>query len=131
MVAVARRCSAITEGGHPCKAAPLRDGPFCFRHSPDHREEAKEASRLGGQRRRREGSVASAYDFDGLEGLALVSRILEIALVETLSLDNSNQRSRTLVSVASAFLRATEVGEYEQRLAALEGALATRGSRSA
>ena len=51
--------------------------------------------------------------------------------METLSLDNSDQRSRTLVSVATAFLRATEVGEYEQRLAALEGALASRGARRA
>lgn len=68
------------------------------------------------------GHGRSPYDFDDLDGLTLV---------ETLSLDNSNQRSRTLVSVAAAFLRATEVGEYEQRLAALEGTLAARRTRRA
>ena len=39
---------------------------FCLFHSPDHEEEAAEARRLGGLRRRKEKTLAGAYEFRGL-----------------------------------------------------------------
>lgn len=43
----ARPCSAITKGGTACRMPALEDGDTCFRHSPEHREAALEASRRG------------------------------------------------------------------------------------
>ena len=55
-----------------------------------------------------------------------VRRLLEIAVVDTLGLENSIARSRTLVYIAQVGLRAIEVGELEDRLQAIESTLAPR-----
>ena len=91
-----RYCRAIKEGGEPCRSAPLRDGPYCFWHSPEHAEEAAEARRLGGQRRRRERIVSGVYDFEGLDTVPRIRRLIEVAALDTLGLENSVNRSRDL-----------------------------------
>lgn len=47
--------------GRSCRSAPLREEEYCLFHSPDHEEEATEARRLGGLRRRKEKTLAGAY----------------------------------------------------------------------
>ena len=47
-------------------------------HSPENAEEVAEARRLGGLRRRREVAVSGAYEFDGLETVAGLRRLLVI-----------------------------------------------------
>ncbi len=121
-----RRCQAIAEGGEPCNATPLRDAPYCFWHSPDHQTEAQEARRLGGLRRQREATLAGAYDFQGLRTVEEIRRLLEIAVTDTLELQNSVARSRTLAYLAQTALRLLEVGELEERVAALEAAVEPR-----
>ena len=118
-----RACKALKEDGTCCQAPPLQDGDFCLMHSPEHAEEVAEARRLGGLRRRREKAVSGAYDFEGLGDVGQVRRLLEIAALETLSLENSVARSRTLAYLA---LRALEVGEFEERLEALERVVVPR-----
>ena len=86
-----------------------------------------EARRLGGLRRRREVAVSGAYEFVGMETVGGLRRLLEIAAVDTLSLENSIARSRTLAYLAMAAIKLLEVGELEQRLAALE---ASHGQKS-
>ena len=61
-----RQCRATVEHGQPCGATPLRDKDLCFWHDPEHKEEADKARQLGGQRRRRESTLAGAYDVEGL-----------------------------------------------------------------
>ena len=63
---VGRGCTHVLPDGRLCRATSLRDEPLCFWHSPDREEEAAEARRLGGLRRRREKTVSGAYDFAGL-----------------------------------------------------------------
>ncbi len=121
-----RRCRAIAEGGQPCNAPPLREHPYCFWHCPDHQTEAQEARRLGGLRRQREATVAGAYDVDGLASVSDIRRLLEIAVTDTLELPNSVARNRTLAYLAQTSLRALEVGEMAQRVAAIESAVAPR-----
>ncbi len=104
----------------------MRDSPFCFWHSPDHAEEAAEARRLGGLRRRREKTLAGAYEIEGLGSVVEIRRIVEIAVLDALSLDNSVARGRLLVACALAGAKLLEVGELEQRLEAVEGALKPR-----
>lgn len=121
-------CQARTADGRACTAAPLRDGTFCFWHDPEHEEQAAEARRLGGLRRRREKTLVGAYDLASLATLDGIRRILQIAVMDTLSLDSSIARSRTLISAVLAAVRLRETGELEDRLGALEVALAGRAA---
>jgi len=121
-----RSCKYRKDDGQPCGAPPLQDSDFCLFHSPDHAKETAEARRLGGLRRRREKTVSGAYDLEGLDDVAKIRRLLEIAVLDTLSLENSVARSRTLAYLAQVALKTLEVGEFETRLEALE---ATTGPR--
>jgi len=129
---VMRTCLGERPDGQRCRSWPIRDEPYCLWHSPDREEEAADARRLGGLRRRREKAVSGAYDFAGLDSIPAIRRILEIATIDTLGLDNSIVRSRTLISAAVAAAKLLETGELEARLATLELALgAARENRGA
>jgi hypothetical protein len=116
-------CSFRKPDGQRCRAAPLIDQEFCFWHSPEHAEEVAEARRLGGFRKRREAAVIGAYDLEGLETVAGLRRLLEIAVVDTLGLENSVSRSRTLTYQVMVAAKLLETGELEQRIALLEDAV--------
>ena len=116
-------CPFLKPNGQRCQAPPMVSQEFCFWHSPEHQQEAAEARRLGGLRRRREMTVAGAFGFEGLDSVVDIRRLLIIAAVDTLSLDNSFARSRILVAVALAANKLLETGELEERLAALEEAV--------
>lgn len=117
-----RQCSHRKPNGEHCRAVPVGESDYCLMHSPDHAEEVAEARRLGGLRRRREVMVSGAYDFQGLNTVADIRRLLEVAVMDTLGLDNSIARARTLAYLAMGAIKLLEVGELEQRLAALEAA---------
>jgi hypothetical protein len=119
-------CRAVKDDGQPCGAPRLRDSEFCFWHSPDHADELAEAQRLGGLRRRKERTVSGAYDLEGLDDVPKIRRLLEIAVTDTLSLENSIARSRTLAYLAQVALKTLEVGEFEARLEALEATMGPR-----
>ena len=53
-------------GGLGCGATPMRDVTLCFFHAPGNEEEQADARRLGGLRRKREKTLAGAFDFEGL-----------------------------------------------------------------
>lgn len=125
---VARRCSEVAANGRPCRARPLRDVPFCFWHAPGNEEEVAEARRLGGLRRRREKTVSGAYDFTGLNSIEEIRRLLEIAAIDALGLENGIARARVLVSIAQAGAKLLETGELEARIEILEAAVAARRS---
>ena len=124
-----RRCTSKRANGEQCMAPPLRDGNHCFLHSPEHAEEVAEARRLGGLRRRREVAVSGAYDFIGLETVSGIRRIMEIAVLDTLSMDSSIPRNRALVYFAQIALKALETGELEERIEALESAVRSQDNR--
>ena len=123
---VSKTCSYRRETGQACRAAPLRDGDFCLWHDPEHTEEVAEARKIGGSRRKRERTVAVAYDFEGLTSADSIRRLLEIAVVDTLSLDNSVNRNRTLAYLAQGAIRLLDHAEHEDRIRALEAALGPR-----
>ena len=118
-----RGCAGFKDDGQPCRAPKLRDSDYCLMHSPEHAEEVAEARRLGGLRRRREVAVAGAYEFNGLETVADLRRLLDIAALDTLGLENSIARSRTLGYLVGVAGRLLETGELEQCLASLEAAV--------
>lgn len=122
-----RMCSQRLKNGQQCRAGPIADSEYCFFHSPEHQEEAAEARRLGGVRRRRERVVSSAYDVEGLDSIPKLRRLVEVAVLDTLGLENSVARNRTLAYLAQTGWKLLEAGEFEERLQALEAALRTRG----
>lgn len=121
-----RVCVFVKSGGGTCGAPPLQDADLCFWHHPDHTVEAAEARKIGGQRRRRELVVGGAFDFEGLGSVGSIRRLIEVAAVDALGLENSISRARTLAYLAQTAARLLETGELEDRLAALEHALRPR-----
>ena len=81
---------------------------------------------MGGSRRRKEATIAVAYDFEGLNTVAQIRRLLDVAAIDTLSLENSVSRSRTLIYVAHTAAQLLEQGELEARLERIERALEGR-----
>jgi len=121
-----RSCSFIKEGGARCMASPLQGGDLCFFHDPETQEAAAEARRLGGIRRRRESTVVGAYEVGDLDKVEDLRRLVQIAVIDTLSLENSISRSRTLGYLAQVGAQLMERGEMEQRLQELEALLHPR-----
>ena len=74
-------------------------------------------------RRRREKAVSGAYDFEGFESVGQVRRLIDIAAIDALALENSIARSRTLAYLAQVGISLLEKGELEDRLQAIEEAL--------
>jgi hypothetical protein len=128
---IRRRCAYAKADGQPCQMAPLRDRPYCFAHDPERAEEAADARRLGGLRRRKEGTIAVAYDLPGLESVAGIRRLLDIVVTDGVGLDNGIPRLRVLISTALAAMNLLKVGELEERLAALEGVIGHRTAQAA
>jgi hypothetical protein len=95
-------------------------------HDPEHATEMQEARRLGGLRRRKEKVTSGAYDLEGLNDIRQIRRLLEIAALDALGLENSIARSRTLAYLAQVSVKLLEVGELEERLRALESVLHPR-----
>ncbi len=121
-----RRCAGSKPDGSACGSAPSLESSFCLFHDPDRTEEAAEARRVGGQRRRRERIVAGAYDFAGLGTVVDIRRLLEVAVMDTLGLENSVARNRTLAYLAQVAAGLLQAGELERRLNSLEAALGPR-----
>jgi hypothetical protein len=100
--------------------APLAERPFCFAHDPERADDLAEARRLGGLRRRREGTLAVAYDLPGLDSVEGIRRLLDTVVTEALGLDNGIARLRVLIAVATVATKLLEVGDLETRIAFLE-----------
>ena len=67
-----------------------------------------------------QGSFVGAYEFDGLGTVTDIRRLLEVAAFDTLGLENSVARSRAIAYLCQVAYKGLEVGQMEERLAALE-----------
>jgi hypothetical protein len=128
---IIRRCAYAKADGQPCRMAPLHDRPYCFSHDPERADEAAEARRLGGLRRRKEGTIAVAYELPRLDSVAGIRRLLEIVVTDGLSLENGIARQRVLIATAVAAMNLLKVGEIEDRIATLEQAVGVGRQTSA
>ena len=111
-------CQADNLKGQPCGAAALKGDDFCYMHSPSKAEERAQARKLGGYRTRR--PHGSARSPRRVRSIGHVLKLLDYALGETLELENSITRGRLLVALAGEYIKALDVGEFEQRLQAIE-----------
>lgn len=124
-----RACKGLRTNGEACAAPPLTDGSYCLWHDPAHVDVVAEARKVGGSRRRKEATIAVAYDFAGLASVDQIRRLVEVAVIDTLSIENSISRARTLAYLAQTATKLLEVGELEDRLQRVEQALGPRLQR--
>jgi hypothetical protein len=80
-------------GGPVRDHARQRDRPYCFAHDPERAADAAEARRLGGLRRRKEGTIAVAYDLPGLDTVVGIRRLLDIVVTDGVGLENGIARA--------------------------------------
>lgn len=118
-------CSATTKTGRPCRAQALAGGAFCLMHDPERAAEVAAIRRAGGLNRRTRRAVGTRYPAT-LRSVGDVQELLEAALEDTTLQENSGARTAALARLATTALKALEVGELEERLAALEARLGLR-----
>jgi hypothetical protein len=121
-------CKGVARSGQACGMAPLRDSDYCWTHDPSKGRERAEARQKDGRNRRTPRTVIASLGADitppaGLDDMASIQAGLNLVWRDTLSQENSGSRSRTLVAVLLAGVKCLEVGELEERLAALEQAV--------
>ena len=121
-----RTCKERNTKGEPCRGTPMRESDYCVFHDPDHAEVVAQARSAGGQRRKREATLAAAYDFQGLTSIQEIRRLVEVAAYDALGLNNDLGRVRALGYLAQVATSLLEKGEMEERLQAVEAALGPR-----
>ncbi|MHB8674671.1 MAG: hypothetical protein ACYDAK_13470 [Candidatus Limnocylindrales bacterium] len=114
--------------GRLCRAPALRGERFCLMHDPAHADEVAEGRRLGGARRRRERTLASAYELTSVRTIDDLLRVVEIAICDLLGLETSIAKARALLHGAMVGGSLIKTNEYETRLEALERAEAGRAA---
>jgi hypothetical protein len=132
-------CAGQNDRGELCGMPPLKGEAWCFAHHKDRAGERMAAQKRGGRRNRVAGTVLTLAEDEAAVPLELgdmkaVQAALNLVWRDTMRQENSAQRSRTLVAVALAAMKALEVGEYEDRIRALEQTVAQqpqRGGRAA
>jgi hypothetical protein len=72
-------------------------------------DEAAEARRLGGLSRRKEKVVSGSHDIEGLENVSQLRKLVEIAVLDTLALENSIALSRAFIAAAGTAAKLLEV----------------------
>ena len=104
----------------------MHDSDFCFWHAPEHAEAAAEARRVGGMRKRKEHAIQGAYAYEGLTTVTDIRRVLDVATIDLLALDNSVSRNRALIAGAVAAAKLLETGELAEQIRELIAVLKPR-----
>jgi hypothetical protein len=128
---VVKTCKGVTRAGQPCRANPADESEYCAFHDPEHADAVQEGRRVGRQRRKRETTLAAAFDFESLRTIPNIQRLVDVAAFDALALDNNIARVRVLAYLAQTAMKLVEVGEMEERLQAVEAALGPRVVRDA
>jgi hypothetical protein len=95
-------------------------------HDPEHAEEAAQARKLGGQRRRRESTLAGAYDVGDLATVEGIRRLLEVVVYDLLGIENGIARARAIIAVSHELAGLLKTGELEEKFAELLAVLKPR-----
>jgi len=111
----AKRCSGVTKSGQGCRSWAVKGSDYCQAHDPGLAAQRAAWRKAGGEARATpEGEPVELLNMqDVRQGLSAV-------IGSTWKLQNTAERSRALCQLYLGALRTFEVGELEQRVAALE-----------
>jgi len=112
-------CQATNRFGGSCGSNAMEDSIYCFSHDPAHAVRRQEARQKGGFLRKTPKAKVER-DNCRLRSVEDVLNLLEETLADTTLQENSTSRTKALVSIALAALKALEIGELEKRLKELE-----------
>lgn len=128
---MARTCFHTKNDGSPCGMAPLDARDYCWAHDPENARDRAEARKRGGLNRRTPKGGSGGGDGgepQRYRSVEAIQELLERTVADTLLQENTDKRSRTVATLAGSLMKALEVGEWEERLAALEAAQTKRRS---
>jgi hypothetical protein len=125
---VIKTCKGTTRAGQPCRANPADEPDYCAFHDPEHADAVQEGRRVGRQRRKRETTLAAAYEVESVRTIPNIQRLVDVAVFDALALDNNI--ARVLAYLAQTAMKLVEAGEMEERLQAVEAALGPRVVRN-
>ena len=119
---LSRLCSATTKDGKPCGAIALKGGDRCAFH--EHPDMAVVLGAKGGANRRQ---VLEAADLpDDVETAGDVKRLLAVVVSQVLTGQIATQVANSAGYLLTTMLRAVELADHEDRLAAIEESLGLR-----
>jgi DNA-binding helix-hairpin-helix protein with protein kinase domain len=104
----------------------LTDGEYCFWHDPANEKEVAEARRMGGLNRKREQTLATVYELEGLGTLEDIQRVYELALMQNLALENSVARNRAIADTATAAARLYRDNEMARQMEQIKSVIEGR-----
>ena len=121
VAATTGRCQATTKSGAPCQSYAGANSKWCFWHDPALAAQRAAARRKGGRARhaRKLGTLGDP-DAIELDAPGDWGAIVALATKDTMRLENSVSRNRTLGYLAMTAARLFEAVELEARLSALE-----------
>ncbi len=114
------KCKGKTKSGGVCKMPALKNSQYCFTHNPKTRAAQAKARKLGGYN---SSTPHAGNPSDIPAQIATITdarSIVGYTLQELMVMDNSIARARALLAVFDSFMKVFEIGELEQRIAALE-----------
>jgi len=119
VITTGQRCKATTKAGEPCRGFAVGGGGYCFTHDPGRAEERRLARAKGGAARHGR-KLGGNHEAVTLASIADLLPLLERAVNDVLSLENSVARARTIGYLAGIAVRAFELTDLAERIAAIE-----------
>lgn len=113
-------CKATTTSGKKCQAKPKAGSNYCFIHDPSQAQARAKARKKGGETHRTPHASNASTIPGEIDTLQDAKSILSYTLAEILVHENTIARARVLLSLFDSFAKSIEIGELEQRIAALE-----------
>jgi hypothetical protein len=117
------QCKAKTKSGTPCKMRTLKGSRYCFNHDPEAATARAQARKRGGEARHNAHAGDPSVVPEQIGNIQDARKILDYVKDELLTSDNTIARNRALLALFDSFVKSLEIGEIEERLAALEARL--------
>ncbi|MGI9077873.1 MAG: hypothetical protein ACR2G6_11200 [Gemmatimonadaceae bacterium] len=114
------RCRGKNSRGQACGMPRVGDSLYCFTHAPERAQDRAKARKQGGHNRQTPNAPRGVLEAVHLRDVTSIQELLERVTADTLIQENSERRSRAMGGLMGIALRALEVGELEERAAALE-----------
>lgn len=118
-----RQCKAKTRRGARCSAYAINGSAYCFTHDPKSAHKRAMRNRRGGQAHATRKVSGKAVQ---IEGAGDVLQLVNKTVLDTFELDNTAARSRALLAACDTAIRVLQIGELEERVQALERAIAEK-----